>query len=265
MSFTLDLRPFPGPAAGPLAWARVPWDSDTLGIEIVEVRIEGDDEAVIDALPGLLETLDAGGRHLAFVRVEIGRTAVAAACTDAGFHPVETSFELSLPLRRRASAPPVRFPGGLRLRPATADDHAQIVDIARGAFHNDRYHLEPAIDPARADERFALWVQRAFDAGEPVHVLAPEDERVAGFFHLRPGAGDAVDLSLAALRPDLRGSGLGPLLYAAVLSACHEEGSQTAFTRIAAQNLDVLNVYAQLGFQFLRTWTCLHRVGTGEP
>lgn len=259
MSFELDLREHPGPG-GPLRWARVPWDSDALGMEIVELRCEGEPDAVATALGSLLGRLDADGPHLAFARLAVGDVARAQALAAAGFHPVETSFELSLPLARRANAAAVRFPGGLVLRPALEADRDAVVAIARTAFGDDRYHLDPAVPDERADERFAVWVQRAFAAGEPVFVLAGEDGRVIGFFHVREDGAD-VDLSLAAVHADVRRAGLGPLLYAAMLDECRARGHRAAHTRIAAQNLDVLNVYVHLGFQFLRAWLCLHRVG----
>lgn len=249
MSFTLDLQ-----RTGSIEWARVPWDSDTLGRDIYDVRI--DDSA--DDLPSLLQEF--AEPYLAFTRIPLDATPLARALTAAGFYPVETSFELSLPLARRRNAKPTRFPGAITLRPGTDADRDAVADIARGAFTDDRYHVDPAIDDARADERMVQWTTRAFDAGEPVHVLAAEDDRVLGFFHVRPLENGDVDLSLAAVHPDVRGIGVGPLLYAAVLDACRDAGHRAAVTRISADNLDVLNVYVHLGFTFLRTWSCLHRV-----
>jgi L-amino acid N-acyltransferase YncA len=258
VAFALDLRPHPAPG-GPLAWARVPWDSDALGLEVFELRCEGEADAVAGALPSLLADLDARGAHLAVARVPIGATALARVLGAAGFSAVEASFELSLPLRRRASAPPVRFPAGLLLRDATPADEDAVAAIAREAFANDRYHLEPAVDPERASDRFEGWVRRAFADGDAVLVLVDDRDRTIGFFHVRPDAGGDVDLSLAAVAAQFRQAGVGPLLYAAVLDLLRERGHRTAHTRIAAQNLDVLNVYAHLGFAFTRSLICLHR------
>lgn len=259
MSFALDLRAHPEPG-GPLAWARVPWDSDALGLEVFEIRCEGEADAVGDALPGLLDELRTEGPQLAVSRVAIGRTALARVLGVNGFHAVESSFELSLPLARRAGQT-TRLPRGIALRPAREEDRAAVAAIALEAFHSDRYHLEPSVAPERASARMATWVQRAFDAGEPVFVLADAGERTLGFFHVRPDADGDVDLSLAAVAADFRRVGLGPLLYSAVLDECHRRGHRAAHTRIAAQNLDVLNLYAHLGFQFLRAWMAFHRPG----
>lgn len=254
MAFSLDLKPHPGPG-GPLSWARVPWDSDALGLEVFEIRFEDDAVAVERHLPSLLPQL----RGLVVARVAVGQARVARVLSAHGFYAIETTFELSLPLARRDSAKPVRFPAGFQLREAVASDREPIVEIARRAFDNDRYHLEPSIASARADARMAGWVERALDEGDPVFVLADREGRALGFFHVRPDAEGGLDLSLAAVAPELKRVGLGPLLYAAVLDEGRDRGFRTAYTRIAAQNLDVLNVYAHLGFQFLRSLMCFHR------
>lgn len=234
----------------------MPWDSDALGLEVHEIRCSGDAAAVSGALPGLLEQL---GSDLVFCRLAIGEVELARALGARGFYAVESSFELTLPLARRSAAPPVRFPRGVALRAAAEGDLDAIAAIAREAFSTDRYHLEPAVPAGRASARMEGWVRRAFADRDPVFVLADDRGRTLGFFHVRPGAEEAVDLSLAAVAPALRGSGLGPLLYAAVLDECRDRGFRSAHTRIAAQNLEVLNLYAHLGFAFLRSLLCFHR------
>jgi L-amino acid N-acyltransferase YncA len=258
VGFTLDLRPHPAPG-GPLLWARVPWDSDALGIEVFEIRCQGDAEAVAAALPGLLDDLGSEQPQLVVARLPIGETALAGVLSSNGFYVVEASFELSLPLARRR--PPVHFPDGIALRLAVDSDRAAVTAIAREAFDNDRYHLEPSVPSERASARMATWVERALDAGESVFVLVDERDRVLGFFLVRPDAGGDVDLSLAALGADFRRAGLGRLLYAAVLDECRARGHRSAYTRVAAQNLEGLSLFVHLGFRLLRPELCFHRPG----
>lgn len=260
MAFRLEFRPAGDPPV--LAIAEVPWDSEALGLSIWEIRCEGDAASVGRALPAVLADLSSRGRHLAVARIEIGATALGARLAASGFHPIETSFDLSRPLGRPLPLS-TRLPRGLALREASAADVAAITAIARHGFACDRYHLEPTIPSDKADERYVRWIERALRDGEPVFVAETNADASAplGFFHVRPGEDGDVDLSLAALDAAARRAGVGPLLYAAVLEECRRRGFRSAGTRVAAQNLEVLNLFAFLGFSFRRPLFCFHRPG----
>lgn len=259
MSFRLERAPWPAPG-GPLTRARVPWDSETFGLGVFDLEADPERaDEVAGALPGLLRELERERPHLAAVKIPVAATALSRALSEAGFYAVETMLELHLPLERMQRVAP-RVPAGLALREARAEDLPALEAMARGAFHADRFHLDPNLDPARAGERYARWVARGFAAGEPVFVY--EDARrgrTIGFFHVRPTAPGTCDLSLAAVEPGARRLGLGSLMYQAVVEACRERGFRAAETHVTVQNLDVLNLFARLGFAFRAPVLCLHR------
>ena len=67
-----------------------------------------------------------------------------------------------------------------------------------------------------------------------------------------------VDLSLAAVDVAYRGSGVGAMMYQALLTECQARGFQTAVTRISVNNMDVLNLFMRLGFAVRNTLFVLH-------
>ena len=241
-----------------LSCARVPWDSDLLGLDVVEMRVrEPDPEAAARALRDWLAASAPQPPFLLVLRTDPADVALGEAVGRLGFYPVELSYELSLPLRRLGAIAPGWRPRA-RLRRAEGRDLSALQDIARSAFRADRFHRDPHIPAATADGRYASWIAEGMTAGEPIFVY--ENERtseVLGFFHLRESGERSIDISLAAMHPRFQGTGLGAAMYEAALSESRDLGYDSATTRISAANLDVVNVFARLGFTFCRarlTW-----------
>lgn len=258
MSFELVIRSFPAPD-GPVRHAAVPWDSETFGFAIHEVKCEPTEaEPLARHLPALLAVLSAARPVLVVAKVPIHAVGLGAVLARQGFYPVETLLELHVALPR--FKPLVsRLPSSPRLRRATEADLPRLRALAAGAFQTDRFHLDANLPKAKADERYAAWITRGLTAGDPVYVY--EDARqVLGFYHLQGDAhdGTTVRLSLAALDPAHQRLGLGPLMYQAVLKECQTLGYTVAYTHISAANLDVLNLFARLGFAFRNPVTTFH-------
>lgn len=256
MPFRLNFEEFPdGPA---LTFARVPWDSDILGFEVVELRLREDDPvAAAQALAKWLRSRAPASPLFLYLRMDLAHVALGAELAHHGFYPVELTYDLSLPLHRLGSVAPGWKPRA-RLRAAKPADLPSLLAIAGSAFHADRYHRDPHIPGSRADARFSSWIAEGMKAEEPIFVY--EDARnseVLGFFHWRPSGERSVDLSLAAVHPRFQGTGVGASMYEAVLCEARALGHDTATTRISAANLDVVNLFARLGFTFRRaqmTW-----------
>ncbi len=264
MSFTLNFEPFP-PPCGPLRFAVVPWDSELYGFPVYELRVEeADPGPVHENLRPWLTSLGTDRRSLVYARIPTRSVAIAQILTAHGFYPVETTLEIALSLARMTPITTRKRPGIL-LRPAVAADLPQIMTIARGAFSVDRLHVDPNLPSEKADQRFAEWVERGFDAGEMV--FAYEDQKAGqliGFYHVRATSPTAIDLSLAAVDRPFQQSGLGALMYQAVLEECRSHGYQFASTRISINNLDVLNLFARLGCDIQNAVITLHRVAAGR-
>lgn len=258
MSFQLTFEPFPQPD-GPLRYAPVPWDSEVYGFPFYELRgADTSPEVLSQHLSPWLSSLPTDQPCLVYSKIPTRAVAQAQVLTAHGFYPVETIAEISLPLARIIPLA-ARRPGQGQLRQARETDLPQVIAIARSAFSNDRLHLDPNLSPEKANERYGQWVERGFDASEPIFVY--EDRRtgqVIGFFHIREIAPKTIDLSLAAVSRAYQGSGLGALMYEAVLTECQARGYQTAITRITINNLEIINLFARLGFMFRAAVLTLH-------
>jgi L-amino acid N-acyltransferase YncA len=258
MSFTLEWRPLPEPAER-AAYANVTWDSDLYGFPFYELRCEdADAETLAAELGRWLAGLAPAQPCLVYTKIPTTAVRLGRILTRQGFYPVETMVDLSLTLNRMALVSDRPF-AQAHLRPATEADLPALRATAAAAFSHDRLHLDTNLPAAKADERFAQWVERGWRAGEPLLVF--EDRRGAkliGFFHLRETAPGTIDLSLAGVAPALQRSGLGAVMYQAVLTDCRSRGYRIATTRISVNNIDIVNLFARLGFAFHRPVLTLH-------
>lgn len=261
--FTLTFRG--EPEAEPVVmWAEVPWDSALYGFPVVEVRTAAGrkPDGLREALRAVLEGLDRRARSLVFAKLGAGEIGAAEVFCEAGFRPVETQLEafVALPRLRPLAG---KIGAAWRLEEARPGDRAALERIARQAFRTDRLHLDPSLPPEVADERYAAWVGRALDEGEPVFLLKDREGEPLGFFHVRWTSKESVELSLAAVDPERWRPGAGAVLFERVLLACRERGAAAASARIAVLNTEVMSLYAALGFSFRHPRVTLHRVRTG--
>lgn len=256
MSFVLDYKPLTDHV--PAAAARVPWDSDTFGLDVWDIDPGATPAAALQvALAGFVASRSQP--HLLVTRLPIDDVARHAAVTACGFYPVEATLEPQVGLR---FVTPIasRMPEGLLVRAGTPADLALLTPLAMSAFVSDRFHLDPYLSKAAADLRYAQWLERALAAAEPVWVLAEVGSDLAcGFFHVRAVDTKTVSLMLAAVDAPRRLVGAGPVLYQEVLGRCREAGFRFAKTRISLANPDALDIYARLGFRLGPAQLTFHR------
>ena len=260
MPFAVTFHVFPAPD-GPLRYALIPWDSETFGFPFIELRFARvDHELAAQHLPALLELLDARSQRpmLVFTKVPVAATRLAESLTACGFYPVETMIEPYLALSR--FRPVVERPAdGMTLRDAREVDVPRLVELARRSFHADRLHVDANLPSDKADERFARWVINGVRDGDMVFCYDDAKGKTIGFYHVRPTASGTVDLSLAAIDHTYQKLGIGLLMYQAVLLECRNRGFSLAKTRVTVHNIDVLNLFARLEFQFRNPTLTLHR------
>jgi GNAT superfamily N-acetyltransferase len=263
MSFELSFKPWP-PEEPCLRFAVVPWDTEILGFPVFELDLLGGipQKRAEEWLDRWLTERRSEGKSLVYCRTRWQDLEVARRLGRTQFYPVESTAKISLPLGRFEGplGPSAR---GLRLRVAQLQDLPTLKEIARTAFGVDRYHQDPHIPTGRADERYTRWIERALESGDPVFAYDESGSgEILGFFHVRPSTPQAIDLSLAAIKSALRGSGIGAWMYQEVLRECRKRGFARAVSRVSMGNLDVVNLFARLGFSFDQSLITWHWVGS---
>ena len=241
-------------------WGRVfvvPWDTDVFGFPVA-VYEPGD----ADALGGSLKAF--GERLLGWAsehRVELVSCAVAADDRSwrarlpvLGFTVVEQTLDVRFRVQAYTASPPRR-----PVRLATADDHAQIEEIAGHTFRHGRYHADPRFPLALADRRYRHWIRSALTSADPadrVYVVGPPGG-VKGFFQLRL-VDDRAEVGIIGVTESAKGSSAGLQLMTGAQLELKALGVRWITSKLSAGNTRIMNTVAHLGWRFRNARATFH-------
>ena len=261
MSFEITFKDWPH-THGKITYGQVPWDSEIFGFPFFELRISEYFQGLSESLSEFLHHIAKinQSRCLVFVKIPTKETSVIKTLTIQGFYPIETMVGIH---RNLQSFSPDRAFERLRLRPAlrpaTNDDKSKILYIARHAFSMDRYHLDPNLSDDKASYRYEYWLDNGLKSQDLVLIYEDVSKnKPLGFCHLRDIHPDTVDFSLAAIDPSYQKAGLGIMMYNECLSLCQKRDKKKMITRISINNLEIVNIFSNLGFLFRQPTLVLH-------
>lgn len=190
-------------------------------------------------------------------------TALGTLCR-LGFRVVDVNVTLACAPRLLANPLPHE---GVFVRKIEPEDHAAVLDIAGACFRYSRFHLDPAIPPARAHAIKRAWVRSYIEGqrGEQL-LVAVVNGKPAGFLAvlktLVKGQTCCV-IDLIGVDPAYQGRGVGRALTGSFLVECTRRG---ALARVGTQaaNIPSLRLYESLGFRVCDTAYVLHAHVGGE-
>jgi dTDP-4-amino-4,6-dideoxy-D-galactose acyltransferase len=227
---------------------RLPWDSEFFGVAIARVtpsRIAAADLASVTRWAD-----EAGIDCVYFLADPADRESVSGA-EGSGFSLVDVRVTLGRDVSRGAGA--VDDPA---VRPARPEDTLALREIARVSHRTTRFHRDARFDPERADEMYAVWIERAV-AGELAQAVWVVD---AGFGPLgyvtasREGACAAI--GLIAVEPGSRGRGYGERLVRAALTWAGEQNAARMSVVTQGHEAAAIRFYERSGFttQHVQLW-----------
>jgi ribosomal protein S18 acetylase RimI-like enzyme len=192
----------------------------------------------------------------AYARVPTADVRLAQLLEDAGFRLVDAGITLEA---RSIDDTAIDDTGaaGSGIRMARADDAARIEAIARAAFRFSRFHLDPHIPRAVADEIKAQWAANFFHGRRGDHmVVADRGGAVAGFLQLLAGPDGTLTIDLIGVAEAHRGHGLASGMIAFAARECGRPERIRVGTQAA--NVGSLRLYERLGFTVAATSYVLH-------
>lgn len=239
-----------------LAYFHVPWDSEIFGFpvaQIAEIRVHEPVQAQTDLQP-FMAWLERENIRLASCRLPCDRLRASMLLEQAGFRFVEMALH---PYLAQLQAYPCDSQE-LTVERATDADLPGIEAIASQAFGHERYHADPRLDRALADQRYRVWVNNSHHhPSQRLYKICEGDELVA-FFVTENKPDGLCYWHLTAVAPAFQGRGYGKRVWRQMLLLHQREGIKRIGTTIAGGNVPVLNLYASLGFRFQRPDITLH-------
>ena len=140
---------------------------------------------------------------------------------------------------------------GLDIIPANEADIPVLKIIAETAFRNERFHVDPRLDPRLGDLRYVRWVVNTLHHPRQRLIKILENEIIVAFFIIECMDDGHVYWHLTAVSPEHQGKGYGRRTWLAMLRHHKENGYVAVSTTISARNIPVLNLYSSLNFRFL--------------
>lgn len=229
-----------------LEWMRAPWDEAVCPypvIQINHIEVRGPDaRADMRTFEALCAAIGAG---LVSCRLPHDRLGESMLLEECGFRFIEMLYAPLLELDR---ADITDAPGALKVALASDADMPTLLAIAGNAFHNERFRMDPRLDPSISDQRYRNWV--ASTPGHPRQQLFTISEagRILSFFIVELQEDGTCYWHLNALAEDARGQGYGRRVWLAMMDHARRIGSLRIRTSVVARNVRVLSLYAKLGF-----------------
>jgi RimJ/RimL family protein N-acetyltransferase len=243
-----------------MTWSLAPWDEIVCGFPVIQItamQVLGPD-AGTDMLQ-FEQARDAIGAGLVSCRLPHDRLAESMLLEDHGFRFIEMLYAPELNLTNFNADGDA---GLLSVRRAHAGDLPTALEIARTAFNNERFKMDPRLDPGISDHRFQNWVASSLHHPLQELYVISDGARIIAFFVTELLSDGTCYWHLNAVAPEAQGQGYGRRVWLSMLNHAAGVGAQRVRTSIAARNHRVLNLYARLGFTFLPPSMTFHWVRT---
>lgn len=231
-----------------MTWLQPPWDEIACSFpvfQIVTMQVLGPD-AFYDIEQFECER-DMHGVGLVSCRLPHDSLKESMLLEDRGFRFIEMVFTPELDLAGFKAGKEADL---LTVCRATAADMARLLDVARQAFQNERFKMDPRLDPAISDQRFCNWVSSSLHHPTQELYTVKDGARIVAFFVTENLSDGTCYWHLNAVAPDAQGQGFGRRVWLSMLDQALRAGAKRVRSSIAARNHRVLNLYARLGFSF---------------
>ncbi len=240
-------------AAGARAWMRLDaFDTDCFGIPMAKVEAASGDRSQAEALfqACVRSAGEEGWMHLA-ARVPSAEADLVRALEGAGFYWVDATVIFGRRLEDTTG------PGEVPIGIALPEDLPVLQSLARGAFRQSRYLMDPHLSPAGKERLTDQWVANALN-GRADRVFVAEPKNPVGFAACRLDRRERLaTIDLIAVSEESRGRGIGRSLVEAVcrhyepIAEVLEVGTQLANTAAA-------RLYEAAGCRLVRSYVTLH-------
>ncbi len=274
----------PNSALGLVACTRLAWDSQQLGVDLIASGGYKDQYRAKGAL--LMTVLEAcadqGIRHLS-ARVNASDLSSIHLLEQHGFITVDGiltfSLELSPPRREDTKQTNKKAKNPLCLsafvvpdkefevRISQPEDIEQIKAIARSSYVYDRFHFDPRIPKAVADELHAVWLENSClgKAADAVFV-ATENCRILGFVTCKIDHQTTEYLGLTigtiilvATATEARGQGVAKAITYRALDWFRDQGVEIVEVGTQLRNISASRLYEACGFRLVTSSLSLRK------
>lgn len=241
-----------------MTWSAAPWDQAVCGFPVLQITaIEVRGASAAEDIQIFERERDRIGAGLVSCRLPHHRMRESMLLEDRGFRFIEMVYRPEMELTKLAAENGAE---GLVATRAGDGDMPTLLAIAGSAFRNERFRMDPRLDPATSDLRYQNWVASSQrHATQELYVIRDAAKTVAFFVTELLGDGTCY-WHLNALAPDAQGQGYGRRVWSCMLELARKAGARRVCTSIVARNVRVLGLYARMGFELAPPTMTFHWV-----
>jgi dTDP-4-amino-4,6-dideoxy-D-galactose acyltransferase len=261
-----------GQVCGSAGFHLLPWDSEQLQTkagrldQLVALGPYHEERMIKESLleSALREIRARAVRHLS-IRVDASDLSSLHVVEKADFITVDSLLTFAIDLSDHSSpAPDTDF----SLRLATAEDADEAAALARNAYVYDRFHSDPFINGALADELHATWVHNSCTGKAADSVLLAEDQTgLLGFVTCtlkqettQRSGGTSGTIILVATAERARGRGIGYATTMAALKWFRSQGCEHIEVGTQLRNIPAARLYQRCGFSIVGSSISLRKL-----
>ncbi|MBS1829593.1 MAG: GNAT family N-acetyltransferase [Acidobacteria bacterium] len=249
--------------AGAASWSPLPWDSRHFGFCAARIDVliaVGSYQDRVERKRRLLDAVRqncrrAGVAHLS-ARVQAPDLTSIHALEHCGFELVDGIQTFTLPEEEFPDAVP-ESPAGVRIGEFERWQLNGVLEIAKSAYHFDRFHADPALPDGAADRLHEDWLRNSCtgQAADLVMVAAREEE-VLSFVTVKydssvlaRAGGRLATIVLVATAANGRGKGIAKATTLATLARLREDRAAAVQVGTQLSNIAAGRLYESCGFR----------------
>lgn len=243
-----------------MTWSLAPWDEPACRFPVIQITaMQALGPNATADMRQFEMARDAVGAGLVSCRLAHDHLVESMLLEDHGFRFVEMIYAPEITLSNFDAGSNLDL---LPVKRASEDDMPTLLEIARTSFNNERFKMDPRLDPRISDQRFQNWVASSLHHPSQELYVISDGSRIVAFFVTELLNEGTCYWHLNAIAPDAQGQGYGRRVWLSMLMQAAGAGAKRVRTSIAARNHRVLNLYARLGFTFLPPSMTFHWVRT---
>ncbi len=224
------------------------WEKRNLGVDVIEVSCDASDEP--DVVCTELEKITV---PYSVVKIPSGCMELLLSAQKCGYSFVETSFEIEGDIRKTAM-PKIyeRFLPYISIEEASDEMiEKALLEVCRGEiFATDRIALDPMFSKEIAGLRYYNWAQDALRDGAIMEIAYYKG--LPTVFMLSKALKDdcnVYDGLIGGVFSEFANKGMGYLVTQCEIDICKKNGGKKCMTRVSSNNLPILRLYLQSGFE----------------
>lgn len=227
----------------------VPWDTDVFGFSIAQIthlNIEDASQASV-GFEALFQWADMNDIRMISCRLSHDQFIASFLLEQYGFKFIEMVLHPFIENLQSINLSEQDF----QIRHVPTSEVTMVQDLAKKCFAHERFHADPRLSTALADERYGRWVKNSHASSNQILLKIEDNHQIIAFFVIENLSENEVYWHLTAVSPEFQGRGYGFKTWLAMLGKHKADGFSQVSTTISARNSRVLNLYSHLQFRFL--------------